>query len=339
MALPKSYRQAAFKAPGGNLVIEEVPLELPGNGEILVKVEACGICHTDMFAQYNGLGGGFPRVPGHEIVGKVAAVGDNVIGWKVGDGIAAGYHGGHDQTCGQCLQNWPQMCDNAVGNGIHRNGGFAEYCTLRSEAVVRIPRDVDAVKTAPLLCAGSTVFNALRKSGIPPGETVAIQGLGGLGHLALQYANRMGYRVVAVSRDADKEKAARELGAHEYIDSSKDDVGAALKALGGAQAAFTTALSAEAFGPLIRGLNIMGKLVVLSLPGETTFNHIDMALRGISVQAWPVGNNHDSEKAIEFAHRHGVESAVETFSLDQAQEAYDAMLSGRPRFRAVIKID
>ncbi|OTA65141.1 alcohol dehydrogenase GroES-like domain-containing protein [Hypoxylon sp. EC38] len=339
MALPKLYKQAAFKASGENLVIEEVPLELPGDGEILIKVEACGVCHTDVCAQYNALGGGFPRVPGHEIVGKVAAVGDKVTGWKVGDRIAAGYHGGHDGTCDQCLQSWPQMCDNPIGNGIHRNGGFAEYCTLRAEAVVRIPSDVNAIDTAPLLCAGSTVFNALRKSGVPPGETVAIQGLGGLGHLAIQYANRMGYRVVAVSRGADKEKAARELGAHEYIDSSKGDAGAALKALGGARAAFTTALSAEAFTPLIRGLNIMGKLVILSLPGEMTLSHTEMVWRGISVQAWPVGNNHDSEKAIEFAHRHGVKCVVEAFSFDQVQEAYDAMLSSRPRFRAVLKMD
>lgn len=198
---------------------------------------------------------------------------------------------------------------------------------LRAEAAVHVPKGVDAAKVAPLLCAGSTVFNALRMSGVKPSETVAIQGLGGLGHLAIQYANRMGFRVIAVSRGAEKEKAARALGAHEYIDTSKGDAGAALKALGGAQAAFTTALSVDSFTPLIRGLNIMGKLVVLSLPGEMTVSHSDMIQRGISVQAWPVGNCNDSEKAIEFAHRHGVECAIETFSLDQAQQAYGMCMS------------
>ncbi|OTB14793.1 hypothetical protein K445DRAFT_334217 [Daldinia sp. EC12] len=338
MALPASYKQAAFKAVGGPLVLEEVPLRLPGSGELLVKVEACGSCHTDSLAQHNTFGGGFPIVPGHEIIGTVAAVGDDVKGWKIGDRIGGGYHGGHDETCDMCLQNWPQMCDKPIANGINWNGGYAEYTILRAQAAVRIPADADAAQIAPLLCAGSTVFNALRLAGVKPNDTVAIQGLGGLGHLAIQYANRMGYRVIAVSRGTEKEKAAREFGAHEYIDSSKEDAGAALKALGGAQAAFTTALSAESFAPLIRGLNLMGKLVVLSLPGDMTLSHIDMVQRGISVQAWPVGNNRDSESAIEFAHRHGAKCAVETYSLDQVQEAYDAMMSGRPRFRAVLKM-
>ncbi|KAI1388434.1 alcohol dehydrogenase GroES-like domain-containing protein [Hypoxylon trugodes] len=339
MALPKTYKQAAFKAIREPLVIEETPLRLPGDGEILVKVEACGVCHTDTCAQFNYLGGGFPMVPGHEIIGTVAAVGDGVAGWKVGDRIGAGYHGGHDGTCDQCLQNWPQMCDHPIANGINRNGGFAEYCTILAKAAVHIPQDIDAAKGAPLLCAGSTVFNALRQAGIQPNQTVAIQGLGGLGHLAIQYANRMGYRVIAVSRGVDKEEAARKLGAHEYIDSSKGDSGAALKALGGAQAVFTTAWAVDTFTPLIRGINILGKLVVLSIPGEMTLNHIDMVQRGVSVQAWPVGNNRDSEMAIDFAYRHGVECAVETYSFDQVQQAYDDMLSGNPRFRAVIKMD
>ncbi|KAI0884828.1 alcohol dehydrogenase GroES-like domain-containing protein [Annulohypoxylon maeteangense] len=339
MALPKSYRQASFKAIGENLVLEDVPLNMPGAGEILVKVEACGVCHTDVCAQFNYLGGGFPIVPGHEIVGKVAAIGEEVTGWNVGDRIGAGYHGGQDGTCDQCLQNWPQMCDNPIANGINRNGGFAEYCTIRAEAAVRVPADIDAVKVAPLLCAGSTVFNALRHADLKPGDAVAIQGLGGLGHLAIQYANRMGYRVIAISRGIEKEAAARELGAHEYIDSEAGDAGAALKALGGAQVAFTTALSVEAFAPVIRGLKILGKLVVLSLPGEMTLSHTDMVQRGVSVQAWPVGTNRDSEDAVRFAASHGVECMVETWGLGQVQEAYDAMMSGKPRFRAVIKME
>ncbi|ORY69601.1 dehydrogenase [Pseudomassariella vexata] len=338
--LPETYLQAAFKSQGANLTLEHVPLKQPTKGEILVKVEACGVCHSEVFAQQNTFGAGFPMVPGHEIIGKVVAVGSDVAEWKVGDRIGSGYHGGFDGTCAQCKSGWTQMCNNASYNGITRNGGFAEYVNIRAEAAVRVPDEADAAKLAPLLCAGSTVFSALKSANITTGQTVAVQGLGGLGHLAIQFARRMGYRVIAISRGPEKEKAARELGAHEYIDATKGDAGEALWALGGAQLALTTALSNDAFTPLIKGLGITGKLLIITgVPGDITVDATAMIMRGISVQAWPVANALDNEKTIAFAHLHQVDCAIETFPLSRAQDAFDAMMNGTVRFRAVITMN
>ncbi|KAL9116716.1 MAG: hypothetical protein Q9187_006756, partial [Circinaria calcarea] len=264
MSLPKTYKQAVFKEAGAPLTVEEAELTPPSKGEVLVKVEACGVCFSDMFAQHNMMGGGFPIVPGHEIIGHVAAVGDDVAVWKVGDRIGGAWHGGHDGTCKACKKGFFQMCDNGVVNGETKGGGYAEYCKLRTEAAVRIPTHVDAAKYAPILCAGVTVFNSMRRMNIPPGATVGVQGLGGLGHLAIQYANKFGYRVVALSRNSQKEKFARELGAHEYIDASKGDTGEALQKLGGASLIVATAPSAEVMTPLLKGLGMLGKLLILS---------------------------------------------------------------------------
>lgn len=341
MTLPATYKQAAFKALGEALVIEEVPLQLPGPGEILVKVKACGVCYSDKYAQFNGMGGGFPLVPGHEIIGDVAAVGEGVDAeeWKIGRRVGGGWHGGHDGTCEPCKQGWFQMCDNPIVNGENRNGGYAEYCLLRAEAAVRIPAHVDPAKFAPILCAGVTVFNSIRNMSIKAGSTVAIQGLGGLGHLGVQYARRMGYRVVAVSRGADKEAAARALGAHEYIDSTKGDVGAQLRALGGAALAVTTASTADAITPLLSGLGVLGKLLVLSAPGELPIDTRVMLRRGLSVQSWPSGHSGDTEEAVIFTDLHDVDCVIETFPLADAQKAYEAMLSGTVRFRAVLTME
>ncbi|KAH9890330.1 GroES-like protein [Xylariomycetidae sp. FL2044] len=339
MSLPKTYKQAVFSAQGKPLTIEQTPMKLPARGEVLVKVEACGVCFSDMFAQNNVMGGGFPICPGHEIIGRVAAVGEGVTTWKAGDRVGAGWHGGHDSTCGACQKGWFQMCDNQVINGETKNGGYAEYCLLRSEATVPVPEHVDAAKYAPILCAGTTLFNSIRHMNIPVGETVAIQGLGGLGHLGIQYANCMGYRVVAVSRGADKEKFARQLGAHEYIDGSQGDVGAALKALGGASLAVATAPTAEAMQPLMSGLGILGKLLILSVPGDLTISTGSMLKYGNSVQIWPCGHAQDSKEAIASTELHNVDCMVEKFPLDKAQEAYDSMLSGKARFRAVVVME
>ncbi|KAI0909797.1 alcohol dehydrogenase GroES-like domain-containing protein [Ustulina deusta] len=336
MSLPQSYKRAAFKALGEGLTLEDVPMQKPGHGEILVKVQACGVCHTDFYAQVNAMGGGFPKVPGHEIIGTVAAVGHGVQGWNVNDRVGAGYHGGHDGTCHQCREGWPQMCDNLATNGISRDGGFAEYCVIRAEAAVRVPEEGRAAEYAPLLCAGSTVFSALRLCEVKPGETVAVQGLGGLGHVAVQMAARMGYRVIAISRGADKEKAARKLGAHEYIDSTKGDSGVALRALGGAQLVITTALAPDAMVPLIQGINTLGKLLIVSFPGPVPLDPVAMVGRGVSVQACPIASSVDSEKALEFARLQNIKCEIETFPLAQAQDAFDAMMTGKVRFRSVI---
>jgi D-arabinose 1-dehydrogenase-like Zn-dependent alcohol dehydrogenase len=231
------------------------------------------------------------------------------------------------------------MCKNEAINGVTRDGGYGEYVTLRSEAVVRVPTDVDPAAYAPILCAGITVFNSLRNQHIIPGEVVAVQGLGGLGHLALQYANKMGFRVVAISSSADKEKFARDLGAHEYIDGSKEDIGQALQKMGGAACVVFTAPNAKLIPPLISGLGPLGKLLVLATAGPVEINLTMMIQNGLSVVAWPSGHALDSEEAIDFAMRHGVNCMVERFKLDDANEALQHMLSGKVRFRAVLTMD
>lgn len=336
MALPQTFKQAAFKEAGGPLIIEKVPLTPPGPGEILLKVEACGVCHSDIYAQSNAMGGGFPLVPGHEIIGRVAAVGGAVSGWQVGDRVGGAWHAGHDGTCKACLKGWNQMCENQVINGITKGGGYAEYCLLRAEAAVRVPDHVDAAKYAPILCAGVTVFNSMRHMKIAVGETVAIQGIGGLGHLAIQYANQFGYRVVAISRGSAKEEFARQLGAHHYIDTNKEDASDALQKLGGAALIVTTAPNASDITPLMRGLAVVGKLLFLSLPGELSVNTGLMLRYGLSVHSWPSGHARDSEEAIAFTELRNINCMVETFPLEKANEAFDAMLKGDARFRAVI---
>ncbi|KAK3347208.1 alcohol dehydrogenase [Lasiosphaeria hispida] len=339
MSLPATYKQAVFKASGQPLVVEETALQPPAKGEVLVKVEACGVCYSDVYAQVNALGGGFPIVPGHEIIGRVAALGEGVVGWNVGDRIGGGWHGGHDGTCRACKKGLNQMCDNLAVNGETRPGGYTEYTTLRYEAAVRIPEGVDAAKYAPILCAGMTMFNSLRHQNIPVGETVAVQGLGGLGHLAVQYANKFGYRVVALSRGADKEKFARQLGAHEYIDTAKEDGGEALRKLGGAALIMVTGPDGKAIPPLIKGLAPVGKLLILSIPGDITINTGALLHYGASIQSWPSGQQIDSEEAIEFTKLQGIDCMVERFPLDKAQDAFDAMLKGTVRFRSVIVME
>ncbi|KAI4859590.1 putative alcohol dehydrogenase [Hypoxylon rubiginosum] len=339
MSLPSSYKLAVFKAQGQPLVIEQTPLKLPNAGEILVKVEACGVCFSDMFAQNNVMGGGFPLVPGHEIIGRVAAVGAGVSSWKVGERVGAGWHGGHDGTCNACQRGWHQMCDNRVVNGETKNGGYAEYVLIRSEAAAHVPESVDGAKYAPIMCAGTAVFNSMRNMDVNPGETVAVQGLGGLGHLAIQYARRFGFRVVAISRDASKEKFARELGAHEYIDASAGDTGEQLLKLGGAKLVVATAPTAEVMTPLLKGLGILGKLLILSVPGQVPIDTAVMLTYGTSVQVWPCGHATDAEDTIRFTELSNIDCMIEKFPLDQANEAFNQMLSGKVRFRAVITMD
>lgn len=232
-----------------------------------------------------------------------------------------------------------QMCKNEAINGVTRDGGYGEYVTLRSEAVVQVPADVDPAEYAPILCAGITVFNSLRNQHIIPGEVVGVQGLGGLGHLALQYANKLGYKVVAISSSADKETFARDLGAHEYIDGSKEDIGQALQKLGGAACIIFTAPNGKLIPPLLSGLGPLGKLLILAAAGPVEINPGSMIQNGLSIVAWPSGHALDCEEAIDFAMRHGVSCMIERFKLDDANEALKHMLSGKVRFRAVITMD
>jgi D-arabinose 1-dehydrogenase-like Zn-dependent alcohol dehydrogenase len=266
----------------------------------------------------------------------VVAVPDSEKTWKEGDRVGGPWHGGHDGTCKACKRGLFQMCKNETINGVMRDGGYAEYVLLRTEAVVSVPADVSPTEYCPLLCAGITVFNSLRKQGIAQGELIGVQGLGGLGHLALQYANKMGYRVAAISSSADKEEFARKLGAHEYIDGSKGDVGEQLQKLGGAACVIFTAPNAKLIQPLMGGLGPLGKLLILAAAGPAEINTAAMISKGNSIVAWPSGHALDSEEAIDFAMRHDVKCMVETFKFDDANEAMEHMLSGKVRFRAVL---
>ncbi|KAK0616528.1 chaperonin 10-like protein [Immersiella caudata] len=336
MSLPATFKQAVFLAKGEPLTVREVPMITPEKGEVLVKTEACGVCFSDVYAQN---GSTFPLVPGHEIIGRVVALGEGVTSWKIGDRIGGAWHGGHDGTCHACKKGYFQMCDTRAVNGISRNGGYAEYCTLRSEAGVPIPSSITASKYAPILCAGVTMFNSLRRQKLTPGSTVAVQGLGGLGHLAIQYANKFGYRVVALSRGADKEKFARELGAHEYVDTSKVNAGDALKELGYASVVMTTSPDGKGVPDLLRGLGPDGKLLILSVPGDITVNTGVMLAYGLSIQSWPSGHAKDSEEAVKFTELAGIDCLIEEFPIERVNDAYNAMLNGSVRFRSVITFE
>ncbi|EWY82783.1 hypothetical protein FOYG_14876 [Fusarium oxysporum NRRL 32931] len=337
MSLPKTYQAASFDESGSKLALKEVELQQPRPGFILVKVLACGVCHSDSWMQQGCFGDLFPRVPGHEAVGDVVAVGDGVRNFRVGERVGGAWHGGHDGTCRSCQSGLFQLCNNGVINGVTTDGGYAEYVLLHAEAAVRIPSDADPAEVAPLLCAGVTVFNAIRSIGVLQGGLVAVQGLGGLGHLALQYASKMGYTVVALSAGSEKKDFAMELGAHHYIDSSKDDPCEALQKLGGANMILSTAPNAEAVSPLTAGLAALGKLVVLSPLGPVEFNTVHMIMKGLSVHGWNTGHQQDSEDAITFAYTHGIKCIIEKFDFTtQHREAFEKMESGKVRFRSVM---
>ncbi|KAA8574725.1 hypothetical protein EYC84_003975 [Monilinia fructicola] len=321
MSLPKTYKAAVFEKADTPFVIKDIELREPKANEILVKVIACGVCHSDAVVQNGAFGNGFPIIPGHEIIGNVAAVGPGVEKWKVGERVGGPWHGGHDGTCKQCNRGQFQMCANGAINGVTRDGGFAEYVHLRSEAVVRVPVDVDPYEYAPILCA------------------VAVQGLGGLGHLAVQYAAKMGFKVVAISGGDKKRDFAHKLGAHEYIDTSKDDAVKKLTELGGAALIVCTAPNPKAISPLTAGLASGGKLLILSPCGNVEINSADLIVKMASVCGFPSGHALDSEEAIEFTQLQNVHCLIEKFPLKDVQKAYDHMLSGNVRFRSVLVMD
>ncbi|KAM0518941.1 hypothetical protein ACHAPE_003931 [Trichoderma viride] len=338
--LPKTYQAAFFETKGAKLTLKDVKLQEPGPGYILVKVLACGVCHSDRFVQLGLLGDLFPRVPGHEAVGDVVAVGEGVTRFRGGERVGAAWHGGHDGSCRSCQRGMFQLCSNSAVNGVTMDGGFAEYVLLRAEAAVRVPSDADPAEIAPLLCAGVTVFNAMRNMGVMQGGLVAVQGLGGLGHLALQYAAKMGYTVVALSSGSDKKEFATQLGAHHYIDTSAEDAVTALQKLGGANMIVCTAPNREAVSPLVGGLAPSGKLVVLAPLGQVEFDTVSMVMNGTSVHGWNSGHQQDCEDAIAFAHTHGVKCIVERFPfLTGYQDAFEKMESGKVRFRSVMTFE
>jgi len=322
------------------LVAEDREVPQPGRAEVRIRVHACGVCHSDQFVT-EGLWPGLrlPRVPGHEVAGVVDALGEGVSSLRVGDRVGVGWHGGHDGTCPACLNGKFIHCQNARVTGITTDGGYAEFLLAPEVVVARMPEGMGFAEAAPLLCAGVTTFNALRNSGARPGDLVAVHGLGGLGHLGVQYARAMGFEVVAIARGAEKEGFARQLGAGHYIDSEKEDAGRALGQLGGARVILATAPSAPAIAPLVGGLGIEGCLLIVAAPFEPIqVGAIDLISRTRRVQGWASGTAADSTDAMAFARRAQVRPMIETFPLAQAQAAVERMMSGRARFRAVLAV-
>jgi D-arabinose 1-dehydrogenase-like Zn-dependent alcohol dehydrogenase len=333
--MPKMTAVQVTKPNVLDVVEREIPD--PAANQVRIKVEACGVCHSDNFVTTGGFPGlALPRIPGHEIAGKVDAVGAGVTAWKVGDRVGVGWHGGNCFQCEACRRGLFLNCTNAKITGISHDGGYAEYAVVPSESVARIPDGLSAVDAGPLLCAGVTTYNALRNSGARPGQTVAVQGIGGLGHLGIQYAARMGFRTVAISSGADKAKLARELGAHEYIDTKQVSAAEGLNALGGADLVLATAPHAEAIQSTINGLKPRGKLLIVAAPFEPMSISAFPLLSGKTIAGWPSGSAIDSEDTMAFSALTGVRPRTETFKLAQASEAIAKMLENKVRFRAVL---
>jgi D-arabinose 1-dehydrogenase-like Zn-dependent alcohol dehydrogenase len=334
-------RVAQVSRPKGPFEIVERETAEPSAGEVRVKVEACGICHSDVLVK-DGIWPGlqYPRVPGHEIAGRIDAAGANVTTWAVGQRVGVGWHGGHCFVCEQCRRGDFAMCVNRKVTGIDFDGGYAEYLIARAETLAAIPDDLPAEEAGPFMCAGVTVFNALRNSGARAGELVAVHGIGGLGHLGVQYARQMGFETVAINRGNDKEPLARKLGAHHYLDATATDVVSELQKLGGAKVILATAPNAEAISALVDGLSPSGKLLVPAAPAEPlTINVFSLITRRSSVAGWYSGTAMDSQDTLEFSALSGIRPMIEKYPLDQVAEAYEQMHSGRVRFRAVLTLD
>ncbi|PTB39239.1 hypothetical protein M441DRAFT_59310 [Trichoderma asperellum CBS 433.97] len=336
MSLPKTYKAMVTLEANKPFTLQELPLKLPEPGQILVKVLACGVCLSDVFIINGHMGTAFPRVTGHEIVGDVVAVGDNVTRVSVGERVGGPWHGGHDGTCRSCERSQYQFCKNQKINGVSFDGGYAEYVLLRAEAAVRVPKEMDAAEVAPFLCAGVTVFNGMRKLRVEQGGLVAVNGLGGLGHLAVQYANKMGYEVVAISSGDDKAALAKELGAHHYINAKKSDAVAEILKLGGADMIVQTAPNPDTISKLVKSLGPGGKLLNLCVVGEVPVDTTTLVSKGASVHGWPSGHASDSEDAIRFALTHGIRCMIQRYPLEEAQQAVDDLIAGKPRFRNVL---
>ncbi|KAF2262982.1 alcohol dehydrogenase [Lojkania enalia] len=337
-AIPKTCKAIVIEEAGAPWDVRDVPVREPKEGEILIKVEACGVCHSDSFLQqgYMNAIASFPKIPGHESIGYVVAVGPGEKKWKVGDRAGGTWHGGHDGTCSACEKGYFQMCQNGKVNGVNLDGGYSEYTIIRSEAAVRIPQDGDAAEYAPLLCGGVTVFNGIRKMEIGPGGIVAVQGLGGLGHLAVQYARKMGYRTVALSTSDAKRDFAAQLGATDYVSTSDEDAAEALKKMGGADLVVVTAPNPAIMPALVNGLAPRGKLLILAPVGDIPISTFSLIVAGKSVHGWPSGHAIDCEDTIRFSQLQGVKCMVEKFPYDKVAEAIERMHSNKVRFRGVL---
>ncbi len=334
-------RSRAFEAAGPKKPLELVERELvePGPGQVRVRIEACGVCHSDyLTVEGHWPGISYPRVPGHEIAGTIDALGREVLGWAVKDRVGIGWHGGHCGYCDSCRRGDFVTCRVAPQiPGISYDGGYSDFLIAPAAALARIPDALSAVEAAPLLCAGITTFNSLRGSGARPGDLVAVLGVGGLGHLGVQFAAKMGFETVAIARGKDKEALSRELGAHHAIDSDSQDPAAELTRLGGAKVILATVTSGQAMTAVIGGLGVDGKLLIVGAPEDPLQVPAGVLIGGRrSIAGWPSGKSIESEDTMKFAALTGVRSRNEVFPLERAQEAYDRMMSGKARFRVVL---
>jgi D-arabinose 1-dehydrogenase-like Zn-dependent alcohol dehydrogenase len=333
-----TMKAAQISKPGAGFEVVERDIPTPGAGQVRIKVRACGVCHSDVLTVEGAWPGiQYPRVPGHEVAGVIDAVGAGVSTWKKGQRVGVGWHGGQDNTCRECRRGDFRNCRNQQITGISYDGGYEEYMVAPIEALVSIPDSLKDAEAAPLLCAGITTYNALRHSGAFPGDLVAVQGIGGLGHLGVQFANKFGYKVAAIGRGSENAVLAKKLGASVYIDSKATNAAEELQKLGGARVILATAPNSKAMSELIDGLGPNGKLIVIG----ATFDPIEVTpvqlINGSrSIQGWAAGTPADSEDTLRFAELSGVRPMIETYPLEKAAEAYARMLSGQAEFRVVL---
>jgi D-arabinose 1-dehydrogenase-like Zn-dependent alcohol dehydrogenase len=337
-------KMRAAQVAGPNRPIEMVEREIPepGDGEVRIRVEACGVCHSDSFTKEGTLPGiQYPRIPGHEVAGTIDEIGAGVAAWTVGQRVGVGWHGGHCGYCDSCRRGDFVTCQIAPQvTGISYDGGYAEYMIAPAGALALIPEGLSAVDAGPLMCAGVTTFNPLRNSGARPGDLVAVLGVGGLGHLGIQFAAKMGFKTVAIARGRDKEALARKLGAHHYIDSQSQNAAADLAKMGGAKVILATVTSGKAMSAVLGGLGVNGRLVILGAAHEPLEVDGPLMIGGRrSIMGWPSGSSIDSQDTLSFSMLNGVRAMTEVFPLERAAEAYEHMIAGKARFRAVLTME
>src|ERR1700692_2373458 len=332
-----TYKAVEVSAPGVLRVVERQVAE-PGAGQVRIRVEACGICHTDaatVMGAYPGLT--LPRVPGHEVVGRIEALGAGVSRWKIGQRVGVGLIAGEDGVCQPCRRGDMVNCENPVVSGVTADGGYAEVMIAEARAISSIPDELTSAEAAPLLCAGVTTYNALRNAGLRGGDLVAVQGIGGLGHLGVQFARHMGFHTVAIGRGREKEKLAKDLGAHFYIDTAAEDAVAVLQRMGGARAILATAPSGDAMGPLVSGLAARGKLIVVAVPlDQIQLSASSLVFGGRSIYGALTGTPIDNEDTLAFSVLENIRPMIETLPLERAADAYARMMQGNARFRMVL---
>jgi D-arabinose 1-dehydrogenase-like Zn-dependent alcohol dehydrogenase len=335
--MPKMRAVQVSRAKGPFEIVER-DIPEPGAGTVRIKVQACGVCHSDSLTK-EGLWPGleYPRVPGHEVIGVIDAVGSDVAGWTVGERVGVGWNGGYCGYCDECRRGEFFACQTATRvTGVTSDGGYADYMISQASAVARVPKELAQIDAAPLMCAGVTTFNALRHCGAGPGDVVAIHGIGGLGHLGVQYAAKMGFKTVAIGRGQDKEALARQLGASHYIDSQAQDPAAELARLGGARAILATVTSGEAMASVVGGLAVNGTMMVIGAAGPFEVDPLFLLSACRSVKGWYSGTSIDSQDTLNFSLLTGVRSMNEVLPLERVNEAYERMMSGKARFRVVL---